>query len=201
MTHRRSGFRRIAIRLTAHAQRVLPRTGADWAKAMGNEIAHIPSGRAALAWALGCVFASYRERMRAMIMRSARISSWVLILEMLFCFAPLTLLCLAVIANLGRMEGKEGILALTVAAAGPIGFAVAFKVVVLKRASLSKIAIAALCILVAWTVLGYSLQIGADNGPVDEWWRDFVLIALLPALGVAHLVYLATRSIKKGLEP
>src|SRR5258708_36448280 len=128
-------------------------------------------------------------------------SRWVLTLVMLFSFTPLTLLCLAVIANLGRMEGKKGILALTVAATGPIGFAVAFKVVVLKRASLNKIVIAALCILVAWTVLGYSLQIRAGNGPVHEWWRDFVLIALLPALGVAHLVYLATQSIKKGLEP
>jgi hypothetical protein len=201
MTDGRSGFRQIAMRLTAHAQRMLPPARAEWANAIRNEIDHIPGGRAALVWALGCVFASYRERMRAMIMRNARISRWVLIVEMLFCFAPLTLLCLAVIANLGRMEGKEGLLALTVAAAGPIGLVVAFKAVVLNRPSLNKIAIAALCILAAWTVLAYSLQIRADNAPVGEWWRDLVLIAVLPALGVAHLVYMATRPIKKAPNP
>lgn len=133
-----------------------------------------------------------------MIMGNARVSRWVLAVEMLLCFAPLTLLCLAVFANLGRMEGKQGILALTVAAAGPIGLVAAFKAVVLNRASLNKIAVAALCVLVAWTALAYSLQIRADNAPVGEWWRDFVLIALLPVLGVAHLVYLATRSIKRA---
>jgi hypothetical protein len=51
---------------------------------------------------------------------------------MLCCFTPLTLLCIAVLANLGRMQGKAGMLALTVAAAGPIGLIVAFKVVVLN---------------------------------------------------------------------
>jgi hypothetical protein len=192
MNDRRSVLRQFAESLATHAENVLPRVRADWAKAMCNEVHHISSNRAALTWALGCVFASYKERMRTMMIGSSRVSRWVLILEMLFCFTPLTLLCLAVLANLGRMQGQEGILALTVAAAGPIGLVVAFKIIVLKRPSLTKLATAALCVLAGWTVFAYSLQVIAEGGPVHEWWRNFVLIALLPALGVAHLIYLAS---------
>jgi hypothetical protein len=163
---------------------------------MRNEVHHISGNRAALKWALGCVFASYTERMRTMIASNPRISRWVLVLEMLFCFTPLTWLCLATFANLGRMDGKTGIFALTVAAAGPIGLIVAFKVVVLNRPSLTKFAMAALCLLAAWTGFAYSLQILAEAEPA-QLWREFVLIALLPALGVAHLLFLATRPTNK----
>jgi hypothetical protein len=61
---------------------------------------------------------------------------------------------------------------------------------------------AALSILAAWTVLGYALELVTDSGPDHEWWRawrEYVLIALLPALGVIHLLYLATRSASEKL--
>jgi hypothetical protein len=196
MIRRRSVVRHFAVRLAAHAEKALPRSRADWASAMRNEVHHISGNHAAFKWALGCVFVSYRERMRTMIAGNPRISRWVLVLEMLFCFTPLTWLCLATFANLGRMEGKTGIFALTVAAAGPIGLIVAFKVVVLNRPSLTKFAMAVLCILAAWTGFAYSLQILAEAEPTHHW-RDFVLIALLPALGIAHLLYLATRPVNK----
>jgi len=163
---------------------------------MRNEVHHISDSRAALAWALGCMLASYTERMRIMISSKSKISRWVLVLEMLCCFTPLTLLCLAVVANLGRMQGVEGILALTVAVAGPVGLIVAFKVVVLNRPLLTKLAAAALCALAAWVVLAYSLQLLPGGQPAAHW-REFVLIALLPALGIAHLLYLATRPASK----
>jgi hypothetical protein len=196
MKNGRSVLRHFAVRLAAHAEKVLPRSRADWARAMRSEIHHISGNHATLKWALGCVFASYSERMRTMIGNSPRISRWVLVLEMLCCFTPLTLLCLAVLANLGRMEGKAGILALTVTATGPIGLIVAFKVVVLNRPPLTKFAIATLCVLAAWTGLAYSLQIIAEGEPAHAW-REFILIALLPVLGIAHLLYLATRPVSK----
>jgi hypothetical protein len=196
MNSGRSAVRRLAVRLAAHAEKALPRSRVDWASAMRNEIHHISGNHAALKWALGCVFASYIERLRTMNVSNPRISRWVLVLEMLFCFAPLTWLCLATFANLGRMEGKTGIFALTVAAAGPIGLIVAIKVVVLNRPSLTKFAMAALCILAVWTGLAYSLQLLAEPEPALHW-RDFVLIALLPALGIAHLLYLATRPVNR----
>jgi hypothetical protein len=167
---------------------------------MRNEVQHIPGNQAAVMWALGCVFASYLERMRTMVGSNLRISRWVLVLEMLCCFTPLTLLCVAVLANLGRMQGAAGMLALTVAAAGPIGLVVAFKVVVLKRPSLTKFAMAALCILAAWTGLAYSLHILAEGEPAHAW-REFVLIALLPVLGIVHLVYLSKSSVRKVAGP
>ena len=192
MNKRRSVARHFATRLAAHAEKALPRSRTDWASAMRNEVDHISGDHAALKWALGCLFASYTERMRTMIAGNPRISRWVLVLEMLFCFTPLTLLCLATFANLGRMEGKTAVVALTVAAAGPIGLIVAFKVVVLNRPSLTKFVMVVLCILAVWTGFAYSLQLLAEAEPASHW-RDFVLIALLPAVGMAHLLYLATR--------
>jgi hypothetical protein len=192
----RSVVREIAVWLAAHAEKVLPQSRDDWANAMRNEVHHISGNHAALKWALGCLFASYTERMRTMIASNPRISRWVLVLEMLFCFTPLTWLCLATFANLGRMEGKTAMVALTVAAAGPIGLIVAIKVVVLNRPSLTKFAMAALCILAAWTGFAYCLQILTEAEPASHW-REFVLIALLPALGIAHLLYLATPPVNK----
>jgi hypothetical protein len=125
-----------------------------------------------------------------------RISLWVLVLEMLCCFTPLTLLCIAIIANLGRMEGTSGIVALTVAATGPVGLFVAFKVVVLNRRSLTRSSTAALSAIAAWTALIYSLHIFAEGQPADAW-REFVLIVLLPGLGIVHLLHLTRPSIGK----
>jgi len=196
MNSTRSVIRLFAVRLAAHAEKAMPQSRGDWARAMRNEIHHISGSGAALTWALGCVFASYRERMRTMISNRPRISRWVLVLEMLCCFTPLTLLCLATVANLGRMETPTGMVALTVAAAGPIGLIVAFKIVVLNRPLLTKPVLAALCIIAAWTGLPYTLKILAA-GELLNHWREFVLIALLPVLGMTHLLYLATRPVSK----
>jgi len=182
--------RRIARHLAAHAKTVLPHGREEWAQAMRNEIEQLTGGGAALRWALGCVLTSYSERLRSMKIANPVVSRWVLALEMLVCFTPLTLLCLAVIANLGRMQGA-GVLYLSVAAVGPIGLMVAFKTVVLNRPAINRFIAVALCIMATWTVLAYSLSILAHSGgSAGDWWREFVLIALLPALGIAHLVLL-----------
>jgi hypothetical protein len=163
---------------------------------MYNEVHHIAGSRAALAWAFGCVLAGYTERMRIMISSNPKISRWVLILEMAFCFTPLTLVCFAVLANLGLFRGTEGIVALTVTMAGPVGLIIAFRVVVLNRPLLTRLALAGLCTLAAWVVLAYSLDL-LPGGPSGGQWRDFILVALLPALGFAHLLYLATHPVSK----
>ncbi|MDE2112417.1 MAG: hypothetical protein KGJ79_14835 [Alphaproteobacteria bacterium] len=46
--------------------RTLPRARASWGEAMEREIRHIESDAAALRWAMGCVFAGYRERIGIM---------------------------------------------------------------------------------------------------------------------------------------
>jgi len=189
MNSRFAVFRNIAVQLAAHAGKASPRNRVEWDRAMRNEMHYISGDRTALRWALGCVFTSYAERIITMLDSSTRISRWVLSLEMLCCFTPVTLLCLAVLANLGRLDGMTGMLALTVAATGPIGLLIALKVVVLNRPSLSKFVVGALCILAAWTGLAYSLHTLIYGQPVREW-RELVLIALLPALGITHLIYL-----------
>jgi hypothetical protein len=55
MNSRHSFVRRLASRLIAHACRVLPKRRADWARAMRNEIEHLPTDYAALRWAVGAV--------------------------------------------------------------------------------------------------------------------------------------------------
>jgi hypothetical protein len=62
MKHTRSIARRLALRLVAHASRILPRHRTNWAQAMNREIEHLPDDFAALRWAAGAVSASYLER-------------------------------------------------------------------------------------------------------------------------------------------
>jgi hypothetical protein len=118
---------------------------------------------------------------------------------MLICFVPLTLLCLAVISAsvVGDMPTRDGLLYLSAAAIGPIGLIVGFKMIVLRHTTLGGAAIAVLCIPAAWTVLGFLLLVLGGDATVNEWWREFVLIALLPAIGSAHLIFIASRSANK----
>jgi hypothetical protein len=62
-----SARRRLAHILIAHAGRALPPRRGDWAEAMACELEHVGNDRAALGWAIGCVLASYLERIRAMM--------------------------------------------------------------------------------------------------------------------------------------
>jgi hypothetical protein len=57
-------WRRIAVKLARHAASVLP-AASPWAQAMRRELDYIENDRAALAWALGCVLASYKARLAA----------------------------------------------------------------------------------------------------------------------------------------
>lgn len=61
-----SFHRRLALRLMDHAFAVMPAERCDWAEAMRAEFAVMPTDRDALAWAAGCVWASYCERIDPM---------------------------------------------------------------------------------------------------------------------------------------
>ena len=56
-------MRQLARRLVAYAARLLPPSRADWAKAMESEVEHVEGDLRALSWALGCVLASFVERL------------------------------------------------------------------------------------------------------------------------------------------
>jgi hypothetical protein len=77
-------------------------------------------------------------------------------------------------------------------ALGPIGFIVAFKSVVLDRPALGRVTTAVLCVPAAFTFLAFGAQLLRSNPdrPLEALGL-FILFAALPALGVAHLVYLS----------
>jgi hypothetical protein len=66
MTGNRVLMRRWAIRLTAHAGKVMPDARAEWATAIANELDSIANDHAAFRWAMGAVTTSYKERVWVM---------------------------------------------------------------------------------------------------------------------------------------
>lgn len=196
MSHRNPVVRNLAVHLAAHAGRVLPRGREEWARAMRHETQHLAGDRAALTWALGCVVASYTERLKTMIDGDVRISRWVLALEMLCCFTPLTFLFIETVLNFGRLDGRIATLALTATLIGPLGLLTAFKMVVLNRPSLSRFFAAALSATVAWTAVVVSVHHLSLGKPNADWLQSFVLIAVLPVVGIAHLLYLSRRPVR-----
>jgi hypothetical protein len=56
-------WRRWAVKFAQHASWVLPGARSPWADAMRRELDYIEDDRAALRWAVGCVFASYKARL------------------------------------------------------------------------------------------------------------------------------------------
>ena len=68
---------RLSLRLLDHAVRVMPASRRAWAAAMRAELHHIPGPWAAAGFALGCVRASYTQRIADM-MTFARLARWTL---------------------------------------------------------------------------------------------------------------------------
>jgi hypothetical protein len=189
--------RRVARELVKHAATISPKERADWARAMINELDYLPPDMSAVGWALGCIFVSYSERIRAMIRSLESLPRWVLALEMLVCFLPLTLLFAAVVVRglHGGFTLHTSLLYGSGAVLGPLGLLAALRSIFFKSRGLSRATIAALCLLAAWTLAAYSAQILTfGQSHLSDWWREFVLIAVLPALAVIHLAFIHSNS-------
>ena len=179
--------------LVKHAARISPPERAEWAQAMINELDYLSPDMSALGWALGCIWVCYSERIRAMIRSLKSLPRWVLVLEMLVCFLPLTLLFSAVVQRglHGGFTPPEALLYGSATILGPLGLAAAFRSIFTQSASMSRAAIVALCLLAAWTLAAYSTQILTfGQSHLSDWWREFVLISVLPVLAVLHVVLL-----------
>src|SRR5258708_37393302 len=70
-----TGMSPLAARLLDHAARVMPPAQRTWVRGMRAELDHIPGPLAAAAFALGCVQASYTQRIRDML-TLARLTRW-----------------------------------------------------------------------------------------------------------------------------
>lgn len=77
---------RLAERLVDHAARVMPEPRREWARAMRVELSYIPAPLAAAVFALGCVWASYSQRILQMLIFS-RLARWGLAIYALVCAA------------------------------------------------------------------------------------------------------------------
>jgi hypothetical protein len=193
MIERRTLGWRIAKALAAHAARILPVERQDWSRAMLHELHYLPRADTAIRWALGCVLAGYIDRINTMNRSLKRVSRWVLSLEALLCFGPVTWLCVAVLSSLvkGAWSAADALLYVSATLIGPMGLAIAVRTALLKQ-TVGRAATAAMCVLASWTFLAYSgLIVRNEGGLSSDGWRSFVLIALLPALASAHLLYLA----------
>lgn len=128
--------------------------------------------------------------------KSLRLPRWLLSMEMLLCFVPLTFFTVVlIVASLnGAMPIQTAVLNLSAAVVGPIGLLVAFRMIVLRRPTISRSLSVLLCLLAAWTLLAFALLAVGGSGSVSEWWREFVLIALLPAIGCVHLILIGSRA-------
>lgn len=203
MTDRRSLAWRLASSLTAHAAKVLPAERREWSQAMISEVNHLPSSGAAIRWAMGCIVAGYVERMRTMNHPIGHVARWVLSLEMLICFVPVTFLFVAVILSAvrGVWSIQTSLLYASATLIGPIGLVISLRSLVLGQA-VGRTTSIALCLLAAWTFVSYlSLVLSNHSSRPTEWWQIFVLIAFLPALAVAHLAFIAARARKSRGAP
>jgi hypothetical protein len=185
---------RLAYALARHAVKVLPRHRSDWAEAMRNELDYLPREQSALRWMLGCLLVSYHERIRIMISDRPPISRPVLGLEMLVCLVPVTWFFIVVVAQTasGRLPLHAGTLYALGCLAGPLTLVAAIRMVIFRRRLMTRTSSALLIAVAVWTMCAYTGQLIHSGLRVADVWRDFVLIALLPLVAAAHLIWISS---------
>jgi hypothetical protein len=200
----RTVTRVVARALLAHAARTLPLERAEWGRAMHAEVEHIASSRVALEWSVGCVLASYRQRVSHVMMGTLKVSRLVLGLEMLLCFSPLTMM-FAALASLGTY-GFAGPLPVdawwvqmtSATLIGPIGLGITALYIVRGRLTRSVALTLLLTAPVLWTTVGF-IALMVQSGHPGEHWGTFVLFVILPIAGAVHLLYLSERKSRQGV--
>jgi hypothetical protein len=164
---------------------------------MANELHHLPSDASLVRWALGCLLVSYSERFRVMTRWTVSLPRWLLALEMAVCLVPLTLLFIAVLMNVvhlpGMMQGTmrlpDVLQYLLGSLVGPAALAVALRMIIARSRPFGRVTSVLLGALALWTFVAFTGQLLHRGGFLGSW-REFVLIALLPALAVGHLMRL-----------
>jgi hypothetical protein len=197
--HIASLIRRLAKLVMDHAQRVLPASKREWAKAMQAEFQHVPGSLHSLNWVLGCVVVSYAERLRLMNRSRLQVSHWLFGIESLICFGPLTCLWLVAVLNLIRSGNEPQVFVGTLLATlAPLALVLALRFAAM-RASPNRKLVAA--IAAGFIALGILQVVGMFNQAANMnifWfsieWRLVVLFSILPALCCWHLTMLETNS-------
>jgi hypothetical protein len=213
-------LRWLALLLMQCARRLLPTTRSDWNAAMHSELDRVVDDRDALVWACGCVLASFRERINVMFFGNLKIARWVLTVEMLLCFLPLTM------GWLDAIGGDSGIVRLnmhiirtdfagvnmfalaamfasaTLGAVGPIGLIAAFRLIVFSlpvrgwvgRALVIGPVLSGTVTVVARLAIGGPESFSPNANGILDFCSAILLLSILPALGAAHLLRLGPPS-------
>jgi hypothetical protein len=200
---------RIARALAAHAVRVADSAHAEWAKAMMHEQEHLPPDASALSWAVGCVFVSYRARLRAMT-RLPDLLDEALLATSLVCLAPAcwNFIHIAVstaqgyplfpgVPALPYTLRQAGLIFGSATLIGPIGLAAALWTLWSPAHRPGTMFMVALWMLTAWAI--YMLRLPPQYpllthaAPGTEVSTILLNFVLLPALGVALLQWLDAR--------
>jgi hypothetical protein len=195
--------------LFALARRVMPSQRREWWAAMRAEADYL-SAAGAVRWACGCLFTACRERLPAMDTREFRISRWVMIVEAIGCFGPLSLAwCLTTFGASGLLRYTPDIVARDFAAipggtfiftlfalgavvglVGPIGLYLGMRYAASGRGLARPFGFTLIGVLVAYQlVAALGWLIGPPGYRPDA--TTALLFVLIPLLGLAHLIFLA----------
>jgi len=197
--------------LLKFACRLMPHERREWAEAMKAELPHVPRP-AALSWAAGCLVAALKQRFAPMNTGSFRVNRWVMLVEMLGCFGPATLAWWAFtfarpagvvywnsdvvrnfIARLAPADQYQLWLQAGHAVTGviaPVGLFLGLRYVMRNRGLDNRaLGYALIAGPVLQTIAGMIGILGLGVEPLLP--GIFVLLIVLPIVGVIHLMYLA----------
>lgn len=186
----------------------------DWANAMRAELEHVPKGNR-LSWGIGCLFSAVQWRFESMRTGTLKVSRGILLIELLACFLPITLgwwdaafggsgllkLNASVIQEhfLGQPLGT-GILAMMAGGAvvglvGPIGLFLSSRAVITGAGLRNRaLGFAMMTGVAAFAVASIALRLLAGPGAYAATPSFIFLVCVLPAIGIAHLMYLGGAS-------
>lgn len=189
---------------------LMGRQAGEWSQAMRAELQHVQESER-LSWAFGCLVAAIKRRFESMRTGTLRISRGILLLELLACFLPLTLGWWdAVFGRWGiaRLDHAviqdpfiqtplgTGILAMMIGAAviglvGPIGLLLAARALATGTGLRNRRFGTALIAGVAcYAVASIALRVSDGPGAYAATFSFILLLNVLPAVGIAHLIYL-----------
>ncbi len=131
-----------------------------------------------------------------MTLGNLRVSPAVLTVEMLLCFGFPCFAFFGMLFQIGNFipfnYSLLSMIIFTSCLIGPVGLAFAFRFIALKRNVLGKSVLAVLGVLATWTLIAHSILIWIDTNRLDfSAWSGIFLLAVLPILGVAHLIYIS----------
>jgi hypothetical protein len=179
---------------------------------MRAELPYLSNEHERLRWAFGCLVAAIKQRFAPMDTGTFRISRWVMLIETLGCFVPLT------IGWLDLNFGPSGIIRHTpeiierfylsapggafivsmlfagavVSVLGPIGLWLGLRYVFVGRGIRNRtVGITLIGVPIALNVLGTiaGFLVGPEDFKVS--FEVTLLFVILPVVGIAHLMYLA----------